>query len=221
MKSRSTFHLSGTEPENNLAFEQAQFERSRDGFVACCLFYRNNPCIIMGRNNKPEDWVDTAIAEVEGIPVLRRISGGGAVYHDLDTLNYSFIAPKAVVDGLVALGPLSLSTSKYIDFFRKLVIRALSPLGADLAPARTSDINLNGRKISGNAQRIASRVILHHGTLLTRCPLGAYEKYLPVPPDRPGVAHREFVTGLHEEGLEANLGLLKAWLAAEFWRSIG
>ncbi|MCB1218685.1 hypothetical protein KDL44_14975, partial [bacterium] len=143
------------------------------------------------------------------------------VYHDTDNLNYSFIVPRARLNALCGLaGEGALSTSAYIDFFRGLVISALAAHGGRWTATGTSDISLNGRKVSGNAQRIARRAVLHHGTLMLRCPLAAIERYLPVPPDRPGVAHADFITGLSEEGYPADMQQLQAWLAAEFGRRL-
>jgi lipoate-protein ligase A len=154
------------------------------------------------------------------VPLLRRFSGGGAVYHDLDNLNYSFIVPKARLASLLPSPPTSSGPTQYIDFFRGIVIRALERGGGGYAPAGVSDITLHGRKISGNAQRIAANLVLHHGTLLLRCPLAAIERYLPVPPNRPGIEHRGFVTGLHEEGREHSMDELRQWLTAELRQAL-
>ena len=75
-------------------------------------------------------------------------------------------------------------------------------------------------RLPGLGPRSARRAVLHHGTLMLRCPLAAIERYLPVPPDRPGVAHADFITGLSEEGYPADMQQLQAWLAAEFGRRL-
>lgn len=87
-----------------------------------------------------------------GIPVVRRMSGGGTVYHDLGNLNYTLISDQT--------GPL--------DYDRCLepVIRALNALGVPAQKNRTCDIAVDGKKISGSAQKIAGGRVLHHGTLL-------------------------------------------------------
>ncbi|MCB1186225.1 lipoate--protein ligase family protein [bacterium] len=201
----------------NLAAEAALLEQCAYEQRAACLFYVNDPCIVLGRSNQPSEWVDIAQAEADGIPVVRRISGGGTVYHDNDNLNFSFIVPRAQLNELCGLvGEGALSTSAYIDFFRSLVIGALSVHGGEWTATGTSDISLNGRKVSGNAQRIAHRAVLHHGTLMLHCPLTAIERYLPIPPDRPGVSHADFITGLAEEGYPADMEQLREWLYAAF-----
>jgi len=181
------------------------------------LFYVNSPCIVLGRANAETQWVDEAACAADGVPVLRRFSGGGTVYHDLDNLNYSFILPRKWLDRAVGAPGIH----AYIDCFRQLIIRALSPLSPGFTETGLSDISLQGRKVSGNAQRIASSVVLHHGTLMLRCPLDAIERYLPVPPNRPGVPHRDFVGGLRELGVAAGMPELQQSIAAEFVRTVG
>lgn len=195
------------------------FGHLRNETKAACLFYQNNPCIVMGRNNKPADWVNLAAAKADCIPVLRRFSGGGTVYHDLGILNYSFIVPKKTLDlSCKVLEPRPGST-KYIDFFLGIISRALSRSGEGFSLSRTSDVSLAGKKISGNAQRIAGGIVLHHGTVMLKCPLSAIERYLLIPPDRPGIGHRGFVTGLNESGRPCSPREVKGWLAREFWQA--
>lgn len=205
----------------NLEFEQRLFEHCSDTGRPACLFYVNNPCIVLGRSNQPSEWVRQELAEAEGIPVVKRFSGGGTVYHDNDNLNYSFIVPRSKLNELCGLaGEGALNTKVYIDFFRGLVIRALSIGGSGFCASGTSDISLNGLKISGNAERIGRRAVLHHGTLMLKCPLAAIERYLPQPPDRPSVSHADFITGLSEQGYTHGMDQLQEWLAQEFERSL-
>ncbi len=206
-----------TQPQANLDYEEQLFHSLRADPGPVCLFYVNRPCIVLGRGNIAEQWVNLDATQAAGVPVLRRFSGGGAVYHDQRVLNFSFILPKSILDGAGALAAAaSPGPVRYIDIFRRLVLRALSRGGAGFSATGVSDISLNGRKISGNAQRIAANLVLHHGTLLRQCPLLEFERYLRLPPNRPGIAHRDFVTGLAEEGYMANAAQLKLWLAQEF-----
>jgi lipoate-protein ligase A len=205
----------------NLEFEQRLFEACSESGRAACLFYVNDPCIVLGRSNLPGEWVRQDLAEAEGIPVVRRFSGGGTVYHDNDNLNYSFIVPRAILNELCGLpGEGTLSTTAYIDFFRSLVIRALSTGGSGFTATGTSDISLHGRKVSGNAERIGRRAVLHHGTLMFTCPLTAIERYLPLPPDRPELSHADFITGLSEQGYTHGMQQLREWLLREFQDSL-
>lgn len=97
----------------------------------------------------------------QGVPVLRRISGGGAVYHDLGNLNYSCITTQ---DGGVDYGK-SLAP----------ILEALNAIGVPARQNRTSDIAIGEEKISGSAQRSAGGRLLHHGTLLFDSDLTALE----------------------------------------------
>jgi lipoate-protein ligase A len=203
----------GHDPAQNLAWEESLFRALRATPRPALLFYVNDPCLVLGRGNKPGEWANLVAAEADGLPVLRRFSGGGAVYHDRRNLNYSFLLPRPLL-GRLAGG--STDVSRYIDFFRDVVIRALERGGGGLTATGISDISLGGRKISGNAQRIAAELVLHHGTVLLECPLEAIERYLPVPPNRPGLAHRDFVTGLRDEGRREDMATIKEWIAAEF-----
>lgn len=158
-------------------------------------------------------------ARADGVPVVQRFSGGGTVYLDRGVLNYSFIMPRMLLD---KLSPPSASpaTVRYIDFFRGIVIRALNSVAEGFSASGTSDVIFHGRKVNGNAQRIAGNLVLHHGTLMTRCPLAAIERYLPLPPNRPNVSHADFVTGLVEEGMQFPLAKLKAELVREYYQTI-
>lgn len=215
-------HYVGWNPCWQLRCEERQLRRVQEGQRPCCLTYRSDLCVVLGRNNKSEEWVHAQAAATDGVPVLRRISGGGAVVLTRDVLNYSFVVPRGQLEvscRAAALGGLPV-TARYIDFFRGLVIRALGPAGGSFTATGTSDISLNGRKISGNAQRISAGAVLHHGTLMLRCPLAEIERYLPLPPNRSDVAHRGFLTGLREEGLKCTATELERWLAAELAASL-
>jgi lipoate-protein ligase A len=205
-----------TDPQANLAFEEALFNRLRSAPEPACLFYVNDPCIVLGRGNVAQQWVHLAAAAADAVPVLRRFSGGGAVYLDHGVLNFSFCMPKTMLAGPAQPTAIAAGPQRYIDFFRGVVIRALSRGGAGYSATGVSDISLGGRKISGNAQRIAANLVLHHGTLLLHCPLAEIERFLRVPPNRAGVPHRGFVTGLREEGRLHTQATLREWLAAEF-----
>lgn len=212
----------GHDPAANLAAEEALFNELRTAPAPALLFYVNAPCVVVGRSNRLSEWVDPAALAADGVPLLRRFSGGGTVYHDLDNLNYSFIVPRPLLDAHLPSAHPFPGPAGYIAFFRELLIRALERDGqGGYSAGGISDILLNGRKISGNAQRIASSIALHHGTLLLRCPLAAIERYLPVPPNRPGIAHRDFVSGLHEEGRTTSMAQLEEWIRLELCAALG
>ena len=198
------FVLPGDDPVQNLAEEAQLLQNAAAG--PCVRFYINRSCVIMGRNNRPQDWVHLDNVRAAGIPLLRRLTGGGSVYHDTDTLNYVFVLPRALYERSRRGIPL-------MDFFRSFIIEALAPLGLELGRAGLSDLVLHGRKVSGNAARLTRDGVLFHGTLLLKVDYDAMERFLPVPPDRPGVSHRRHVTSLAQEGLAHNKEALMDALA--------
>ena len=138
------------DPFFNQAFEDYVFRTYREGDVL--LLWRNRPAVVVGCYQNICREVHVRALLDRGIPVVRRMSGGGTVYHDLGNLNYTLISDQT--------GPL--------DYDRCLepVIRALNALGIPAQKNRTCDIAVDGKKISGSAQKIAGGRVLHHGTLL-------------------------------------------------------
>jgi len=118
------------------------------------LFYVNAPAIIIGRNQNTIEEINPPIVAERGIRVVRRISGGGAVYHDLGNLNFSFMTRD--VSG---------HFSRY-DRFNQPVIEVLRSLGVPAELGGRNDILADGRKISGNAQFAGTQRMFSHGTLL-------------------------------------------------------
>ena len=128
------------DPFFNQAFEDYVFRTYREGDVL--LLWRNRPAVVVGCYQNICREVHVRALLDRGIPVVRRMSGGGTVYHDLGNLNYTLISDQT--------GPL--------DYDRCLepVIRALNALGIPAQKNRTCDIAVDGKKISGSAQKIAS-----------------------------------------------------------------
>ncbi|MGI6253329.1 MAG: lipoate--protein ligase [Aminivibrio sp.] len=142
------------DPAFNLAMEEHLY-RSMDGkSPGFFLLWRNQPSVIVGRFQNTSQEVDRAFVEGRGIRVVRRISGGGAVYHDLGNLNYSFIVPY--------------DEEKAFDFAGHAapVVKALDELGVQAAFSGRNDLTIKGLKFSGSAQHMDRRRLLHHGTLL-------------------------------------------------------
>lgn len=139
-----------TEPFYNQAFEEYVFNTFREDEVF--LLWRNSPAVVVGCYQNICREVDVLALRRLGIPVIRRMSGGGTVYHDLGNLNYTLIRSQE--------GP--------VDYERYLepMIRALNELGVPAHRSRTCDLAIGEKKISGSAQRAASGRVLHHGTLL-------------------------------------------------------
>lgn len=141
-----------TDPRINLAIEE-HLLRNLQIAEPILLFYINEPSVIIGRNQNTIEEIDTGYVKERGIHVVRRISGGGAVYHDLGNLNFSFITR-----GREDLHNFARFTDP--------VIRILGDLGLEAELRGKSDIFAAGKKISGNAQYATSGRMFSHGTLL-------------------------------------------------------
>jgi lipoate---protein ligase len=142
-----------TDPRINLAIEEYAL-KNLDVNQTYLLFYINKPSIIIGKNQNTIEEINTEYVEDNGIIVVRRLSGGGAVYHDLGNLNFSFITKD---DG-----------DSFHNFrkFTEPVTNALHKLGVNAELSGRNDIEVEGRKISGNAQFSTKGRMFSHGTLL-------------------------------------------------------
>ena len=149
-----------TDARVNLALEEYVF-RHKPADDDCLLFYVNAPAIIVGRNQNTIEEIDPDVVAARGIGVVRRISGGGAVYHDLGNLNFSVMTP--FVAG---------HFNRY-DRFTGPVIDVLRALGVPAQLGGRNDILVDGRKISGNAQFATPTRMFSHGTLLLDADLDA------------------------------------------------
>ncbi|MFD1708042.1 lipoate--protein ligase [Siminovitchia sediminis] len=143
-----------TDPRINLAIEEYALKNlhiQEGGFL---LFYINEPSIIIGKNQNTIEEINTEYVEKNGLHVVRRLSGGGAVYHDLGNLNYSFITKD--------------EGDSFMNFrkFTEPVTQALQKLGVNAELQGRNDILVEGRKISGNAQFATRGRMFSHGTLM-------------------------------------------------------
>lgn len=138
------------EPHFNLALEEYLLKETNEEFA---LVYINNPSVIVGKNQNVYAETDTHFLHALKIPVYRRLSGGGAVYHDKGNINFSFIQHAG---------------EKLIDFEgrSRLIIAFLKMMGLDASLGRKNEINVGDVKISGSAEHIYKKRVLHHGTLL-------------------------------------------------------
>ena len=153
-----------TDPHLNLALEEYLLRHVQLA-EPLLLLYVNEPAVIVGRNQNTAEEIDPDYVAAQGIHVVRRLSGGGAVYHDLGNLNFSFITP---------------DKQHLLDFkrFTEPVIRVLGHLGVKAEFRGKSDIFAAGKKISGNAQYSTAGRMLSHGTLLFDSDLEALLKAL-------------------------------------------
>lgn len=143
-----------TDPRINLAIEEYALNTmdvEKDSFL---LFYINQPSIIIGRNQNTIEEINTDFVEQNGIIPVRRLSGGGAVYHDLGNLNFSFLTKD---DG---------DSFRNFKKFTQPVVDALKKMGVDAELSGRNDILAEGKKISGNAQFSTRGRMFSHGTLM-------------------------------------------------------
>ncbi len=157
-----------TDPYLNLALEEHLLTTSRQD---CFMLWRNRPAIIVGRNQNTAEEINAAFVRDRGVAVVRRLSGGGAVYHDLGNLNYTFIAH---------------DSRRSFDFagFAQPILAVLRSLGVAAEFAGRNDLLIDGRKFSGNAQYVQGGKVLHHGTLLFDSDLTVLGQALAVKPEK-------------------------------------
>lgn len=147
---KKIFLSTNVDPYWNQMIEKKLFDSvSKDEMIL--FLYVNEPCVVIGRNQNPWQEVSLDCLEVNNVKLLRRISGGGTVYHDLGNLNFSFISHKDFHN---------------IEEQMEVIIKAGKRLGIDLHLTSRKDIFCQDKKVSGNAFYNRGFKRLHHGTLL-------------------------------------------------------
>lgn len=138
-------------PYFNLAAEEYLLHERKEDFLILSV---NDPSVIIGKHQVAHREVNTRFTDPAGIPVIRRISGGGTVYHDRGNLNFAFIRQS--------------EQGKQVDFryYTQPVIGFLASLGITAVFEGKNDLTVDGLKISGNAEHVFRERVLHHGTLL-------------------------------------------------------
>ena len=144
-------NLESTDPYFNLAVDEYLLKNRKEDFLILGI---NDTSVIIGKHQVAHRESATKFVTQNNIPVIRRISGGGTVYHDNGNLNFSFI--------------LKSEQGKQVDFrkYTLPVISFLASLGVDAKFEGKNDLKVNGLKISGNAEHVYHDRVLHHGTLL-------------------------------------------------------
>ncbi len=137
----------------NLALEE-YCVRNLDMKEDYLLLYINDPAVIIGKHQNTLEEINSDYVKQKNIRVVRRISGGGAVYHDQGNLNFSFMTKH------------SQRSIHNFKLFTEPVIRFLQELGVNAEINGRNDITVNERKISGNAQFTDTKSMFSHGTLL-------------------------------------------------------
>lgn len=158
-----------TDPTLNLAMEEYVLKNmpKDDSYF---LFYINRPSIIIGKNQNTIEEVNQSYIDEQGIDVVRRISGGGAVYHDTGNLNFSFVTDD---DG---------NSFHNFQKFTEPIVETLKSLGVDAKLSGRNDIQVGEAKISGNAMVKVKDRMFSHGTLMLNSELDEVQNALKVNP---------------------------------------
>ena len=191
-------------PYHNLAMEEYLFSRCEEN-EAILYLWQNQNTVVIGRNQNA--WKECQISKIEedGAVIARRLFGGGAVYHDLGNLNFTFLVRKE-----------NYNLKKQLE----VLLKAVQKLGIHAEASGRNDILVDGQKFSGNAFHEHKGHCYHHGTLMVDVKLGELGKYLNVSKKKlesKGIASvRSRVTNLRSYNPELTIGQLKDVLKETF-----
>lgn len=150
------------DPFLNLAVEDWLFQHCEKESVVCYL-WRNERTVVIGQNQNPYAECNVDLLEGEGGHLMRRTTGGGAVYHDVENLNFTFVAPAVMAD-----------TNRNF----KVIADALGIYGIKAEVSGRNDMTADGRKFSGSAFHKNATAALHHGTVMIKTDIEALRRYL-------------------------------------------
>lgn len=198
------FEGAGFDPHENLAIEKHLMDITPKG---CCVLYlwQNQNTVVIGKNQNA--WLEcrTSLLEEEGGKLARRLSGGGAVFHDLGNLNFTFIMPKEDYD---------------LDKQVSVIQKACALAGIKAEKSGRNDLLADGRKFSGNAFYQNASHAYHHGTLMVDVDKEKLGRYLSPPKaklEAKGVASvRSRVVNLKELAPQLTIDLMKQYMAKAF-----
>lgn len=152
-----------TDPYLNMAAEEYFFKQSGEDM---CMIWRNEKSVIIGKHQNAYAEVNYPYLKKHNIPVIRRISGGGAVYHDLGNINFTFIRKMAKPD--------TVDFNQFVNIF----INLLQSVGIQATVGKRNSLFVEGFKISGHAEHAFRGKVLHHGTILFNTDLDALNNSL-------------------------------------------
>ncbi len=196
-------------PAENLALDEALLLHAEagEGGEVLRLWEWPRPAVVLGAGCRLADDVDEAACRTDGVPVLRRSSGGGTVLLGAGCLLYTLVLDGERAPELAGI------RSSYAYILSR--VAAAFPEAGGVEQAGTSDLAAAGRKFSGNAQQRKRRFLLHHGTLLYAFDLSRVGRYLRPPPRQPeyraGRDHAAFLRNLELPADEIRRRLRAAW----------
>lgn len=162
------------DPYKNIALDEAIFREVAAGRSPPTFrFYRNANAVIIGCFQTAEEEVDLEYAKANDIKVVKRITGGGAVYHDMGNLNYSIFAKDVFGIGL--------DVQKLFSTMMDGAVCAFENIGIDAEMGRLNDVSVNGKKILGAAATMGSGALLFHAAVLVDVDLAKMASVLKVP----------------------------------------
>ncbi len=204
------------DPFFNLAFEEAFYLLSEEPTLR---LWRNDKVIVIGRHQCALLEVNPLEAKILGVKLVRRFTGGGAVYHDLGNLNYALTIPRGF-KGIKNI-------EEAFKFVGEIVVNSLKKLGVNANYKPLNDIEISGRKVSGMAATISSNKVFVHGALLIKSDLSALWKVLKISEeklsDKKFISSRRKIVITLEEALDKEVDIknIIELLSYEFARSLG
>lgn len=193
-----------TDPVHNLALEEYLLRHVQEG--QCILYlWQNRHTVVIGRNQNAASECNYEALEADGGHLVRRLSGGGAVYHDLGNLNFTFIMPSEDFD---------------VDRQTEVILRAVQSAGIAAQRNGRNDLTADGKKFSGHAYYHTGKKSYHHGTLMINVDTAPLARYLQVSPlklQAKGVKSvRSRVANLNEYNPALTISFLKKALTSAF-----
>lgn len=203
------------EPGANLALEEAllEFCEAGEGPEVLRVWRPRSPAVVVGYANEVASEVNVEACASDGIPILRRCTGGGAVLLSRGTLGYAVVLR---IESERALESIA-GTNRFV---LERVARAIgAATGAVVVTDGDTDLVVGGRKCGGNSQRRLRRALLFHGSLLVDADVAQIGRCLPMPSRQPGYrsgrAHEDFVVNLGGDMESLKAALRKEWEAGE------